>query len=133
MTFAKWQEFLAPQRAADAGPAPTPAEVATAVDALGVLREIAPEPEVCARQRRRTQGPRPAQSRCSRAKAMQLYGLALPDGLVAPDLQQLLHTKPGDNCPICRMRPQMQDAGKRVVGSHPGGAPRRPKVARSQS
>jgi len=42
---------------------------------------------------------------------MQLYGMTLPDGLVAPDLQQLLHTKPGDNCPICRMRAQMPDAG----------------------
>jgi hypothetical protein len=47
-----------------------------------------------------------------RAKAMQLYGMTIPGdappGAVPPDLGQLLHTKPGDNCPICRMRAQMQ-------------------------
>jgi hypothetical protein len=46
-----------------------------------------------------------------RAKAMQVYGLSLGDGAVPPDLGQLLHTKPGDNCPICRQRALMEKAG----------------------
>lgn len=110
VTFAKWQEFLAPQRAADAGPAPTPAEIATAIDALGVLREIAPDRKFALASDDELKL-RALRNPIARAKAMQLYGLALPDGLVAPDLQQLLHTKPGDNCPICRMRAQIPDAG----------------------
>jgi hypothetical protein len=110
VTFAKWQEFLAPQRAADAGPAPLPAEIATAVDALGVLREIAPGSKFALASDDELKV-RALRNPIARAKAMQLYGLALPEGLPAPNLQQLLHTKPGDNCPICRMRAQMQDAG----------------------
>ena len=30
------------------------------------------------------------------------------DGTVPPDIGQLLHTTPGDNCPICRQRAEMQ-------------------------
>ena len=48
-----------------------------------------------------------------RAKAMELYGITIPattaDGQV-PDLGQLLHTRPGDNCPICRQRALMEKA-----------------------
>jgi hypothetical protein len=110
VTFAKWQEFLAPQRAAEARPAPTPSEIATAIDALGVLREIAPDRKFALGGDDELKV-RALRNPIARAKAMQLYGLALPEGFVAPDLQQLLHTKPGDNCPICRMRAQMQDAG----------------------
>jgi len=108
VTFAKWQEFLAPQRTAGSGPAPT--EIAAAIDALGVLREIAPERRFALASDDELKL-RALRNPFSRAKAMQLYGMTLPDGLVAPDLQQLLHTKPGDNCPICRMRAQMPDAG----------------------
>lgn len=109
VTFARWQEFLAAQRAPDAGPAPTPAEIVTAIDALGVLREIAPERKFALASDDELKV-RALRHPLARAKAMQLYGLALPDGIVAPDLQQLLHTKPGDNCPICRMRAQMQES-----------------------
>jgi len=96
------------QRTAGSGPAPT--EIAAAIDALGVLREIAPERKFALASDDELKL-RALRNPFSRAKAMQLYGMTLPDGLVAPDLQQLLHTKPGDNCPICRMRAQMPDAG----------------------
>ena len=46
-----------------------------------------------------------------RAKAMQLFGMSAPEGVPVPQLNQLLHTAPGDNCPICRMRAQMEQAG----------------------
>jgi hypothetical protein len=105
VTFASWQQFLAPQRASEGGP--TPAEVTTAVDALGLLRQIAPE-RVFALANDGELKLRALRNPWSRAKAMQLYGVNLPDGVAAPDVQQLLHTKPGDNCPICRMRAQME-------------------------
>jgi hypothetical protein len=40
---------------------------------------------------------------------MAIYGLDGAGGeALAPDLRQLLHTAPGDNCPICRQRALMQ-------------------------
>jgi hypothetical protein len=110
VTFAGWQHFLKPQRSPDAVPMPSPVEITTAIDALGVLREIAPERKFALASDDELKL-RALRNPYSRAKAMQLYGMTLPDGLVAPDLQQLLHTKPGDNCPICRMRAQIPDAG----------------------
>jgi hypothetical protein len=109
-SFAAWQRFLVPQRTRDAGLVPTPVEITTAVDVLGVLGEIAPERKFALASDDELKL-RALRNPYSRAKAMQLYGMTLPDGVVAPDLQQLLHTKPGDNCPICRMRAQMPDAG----------------------
>ncbi len=114
ITFAKWQQFLAARPADQTTPAqaqPSLAEITQAIDALGVLREIAPDrafalasdPELKLRALRNP---------ICRAKALQLYGMTIPGdtaaGGVPPDLGQLLHTKPGDNCPICRMRAQMQ-------------------------
>ena len=107
IAFTPWQNFLAPQRTkeADDQPHPTPAEVTLAIDALGLLRQLAPE-----RQFALATDPelklRALRNPWCRAKAVQLYGLdsvALP-----PDIGQLLHARPGDNCPICRQRARMQ-------------------------
>ena len=82
-----------------------------ALDAAGILHTIAPastfrlasDPELKLRALRQ-----PA----LRTKALGLFGMTIPGdaapGQTPPDLSQLLHTKPGDNCPICRMRAQMQ-------------------------
>ena len=107
IAFTPWQHFLAPQRTKEAAeqPHPTPAEVTLAIDALGLLRQLAPE-----RQLALATDPelklRALRNPWCRAKAVQLYGLdavALP-----PDIGQLLHARPGDNCPICRQRTKMQ-------------------------
>jgi hypothetical protein len=114
INFAQWEQFLAPQRAADPpGQAhPTPAEITQAIDALGVLHEIAPG-KAFALTADSGLKLRALRNPWCRAKAMQLYGMTIPGdagagGGLPPDLGQLLHTKPGDNCPICRMREQMQ-------------------------
>ena len=108
ITFPQWMQFLATTpAAAPTEPHPTPNEVTQAIDVLGILRTIAPkksfalaaDPELKLRALRNP---------WCRAKAMQLYGLDLGDGAVPPDLGQLLHTKPNDNCPICRQRALMQ-------------------------
>jgi hypothetical protein len=80
-----------------------------AIDALGLLRVLHPsrtfalatDPDLRLRALRNP---------WCRTKAALLYGLTLPgsDGATAPDLGQLLHTSPGDNCPICRQRAEMQ-------------------------
>ena len=93
---------------------PTPAEVTQAVDALGILHTIAPGQQFAIANDSGLKL-RALRNPWCRAKAMQLYGIALPaasgaDGQV-PDLGQLLHTKPGDNCPICRQRALMQQGG----------------------
>jgi hypothetical protein len=106
VTFPQWMQFLA-ATTTPAEPHPTPSEVTQAIDVLGILRTVAPtqtfalaaDPELKLRALRNP---------WCRAKAMQLYGLDLGDGAVPPDLGQLLHTKPGDNCPICRQRALMQ-------------------------
>lgn len=112
VNFAQWQQFLSVQRAGEpAGQThPTPAEITTAIDALGVLREIAPEKAFALASDAELKL-RALRNPWCRAKAMQLYGMTIPGdvaGGTPPDLGQLLHTKPGDNCPICRMRAQMQ-------------------------
>ena len=108
ITFPQWMQFLATTTAsAPAEPHPTPSEVTQAIDVLGILRTVAPkqtfalaaDPELKLRALRNP---------WCRAKAMQIYGLDLGDGAVPPDLGQLLHTKPNDNCPICRQRALMQ-------------------------
>ncbi len=105
-SFEQWLTF---RRAA---PMQTPDEpLLEAVDALGILRLISPEKTF-----RLAQDPelklRALRHPATRGKAGQLYGLTIPGdvapGQTPPDLGQLLHTKPGDNCPICRMRNQMQ-------------------------
>jgi hypothetical protein len=109
--FADWQKFRAGTR--EEPPAAPNAELAVALDALSILRTIAPATDFAlasdgALKLRALHDP------ILRPKALQLYGLVIPGdaapGAVVPDLGQLLHTKPGDNCPICQMRAQMQKA-----------------------
>ena len=113
LTFPQWLQILAQPRAGEPPDPnhPTPAEVTQAIDALGILRTIAPAKTFALA----TDGElklRALRNPWCRTKAMQLYGITLPtsDGAVPPDLGQLLHLKAGDNCPICRQRAQMQAA-----------------------
>ena len=56
-------------------------------------------------------GPGPAIKSAFEAQCVcQIDWVALPDGLAPPNVQQLLHLTPGDNCPICRMRAQQQES-----------------------
>lgn len=104
--FAPWQEFL--RREPLNEPRPTPSDIAAAIDAISIARKLAPErkltiaddPEFRLRALRNP---------WSRAKAMQLFGMNPPEGVPIPDLNQLLHTRPGDNCPVCRLRAQSSD------------------------
>ena len=111
VTFPQWQQFLTPQRAGEpAGQShPTPVEVAQAIDALGLLRRLAPAKTFALATDAELKF-RALRNPWCRAKATQLYGITLPtsDGAVPPDLGQLLHLKPGDNCPVCRQRSEMQ-------------------------
>jgi hypothetical protein len=110
INFQKWEQFLTPQRAGEpAGQRhPSPAEVTQAVDAMGILRVVAP------RQTFALSGDSglkllALRNPWCRGKAMQLYGISIPGGAgQIPNLGQLLHTHPGDNCPICRQRALMQ-------------------------
>ena len=112
MTFGGWQKFLAARRGPDPDqePHPTPAEVAQAIDVLGLVKEIAPE-RAFALAADGELKVRALRNPWCRAKAMQLFGIKVTDdgsefGL--PNMSQLLHTKPGDNCPVCRNRAEMQ-------------------------
>lgn len=111
VTFPQWRQFLAPQRAG-AQPEqtqPTPLEVTQAIDALGLLHRLAPAKNFALASDAELKF-RALRNPWCRAKATQLYGITLPtsDGAVPPDLGQLLHLKPGDNCPVCRQRGEMQ-------------------------
>jgi hypothetical protein len=109
INFADWQTYAAAAQSAKlASPA---SDVAVALDALTILRTVAPQGQFAlatdaALKLRALHDP------ILRGKARQLFGLAVPGdapaGAVAPDLGQLMHTKPGDNCPICQLRTQMQ-------------------------
>lgn len=106
LSYPQWLQLLAsPADAAGAvkEPHPTPAEVTQAVDVLGLLRQLAPQHTFALASDSELKL-RALRNPWCRAKAMQVYGLSLGDGAVPPDLGQLLHTKPGDNCPICRQR-----------------------------
>ncbi len=112
--FAHWLQFVsAPVGGAPAGAQrrPDPSEIVQAIDAIGVLRAIRPGKEFALATDPELKLLALRNPIC-RPKAMQLYGMIIPGdapaGGVPPDLSQLLHTKPGDNCPICRMRAQMQ-------------------------
>ena len=110
MTFGGWQKFLAAQPAPAREPQPTPAEVAQAIDALGLVKEAAPERTFALASDGELKL-RALRNPWCRAKAMQIYGIkATDDGseFGLPNLSQLLHTKPGDNCPVCRARTEMQ-------------------------
>jgi hypothetical protein len=101
LTYGQWIDFLRRDSASESHP--TPAEVVAAVDGLAIARQLAPKKEFAlfgdAELRKRA-----IRNPWSRAKAMQLFAMELPEGVVAPDFGQLLHTKANDNCPICRMR-----------------------------
>lgn len=111
MSYPQWLQSLAgPTGSAPASdPHPTPAEVTQAVDVLGLLRQLAPQ-QTFALATDSELKLRALRNPWCRVKAMQIYGLNLGDGAVPPDLGQLLHTKPGDNCPICRQRALMEKA-----------------------
>jgi hypothetical protein len=108
VTFAKWREFLAQQRPPGEAAANREAEdVAAAIDALGVLRQLYPRRTFALASDAELKL-RALRNPVARLKAMQLYGLSLPEAPLPPDLGSLLHMKPGDNCPICRQRALMQ-------------------------
>lgn len=107
ISFTDWQATRPAKPAAPAG------DLAIALDAVTILRAVAPQGQFAlasdaALKQRALHDP------ILRGKARQLFGLAVPGdappGAAAPDLGQLLHSKPGDNCPICQMRTQMQRA-----------------------
>lgn len=99
VSFIKWRDFL--------GHEPDAKEIATAVDALALAKQLAPGKSLALTEDADLRL-RALRQPLVRAKAMQLFGIAAPDGVPVPDVQQLLHTRPGDNCPICRMRAQME-------------------------
>jgi len=111
MTYGQWLQTLAdPPGAAPATTThPTPAEITQAVDVLGLLRQLAPQQSFAIASDSELKL-RALRNPWCRVKAMQIYGLSLGDGAIPPDLGQLLHTKPGDNCPICRQRALMEKA-----------------------
>jgi hypothetical protein len=111
LSYAQWLEFVSgpPGSAPASDPHPTPAEITQAVDVLGLLRQLAPQ-QTFALAKDSELKLRALRNPWCRVKAMQVYGLNLGDGAVPPDLGQLLHTKPGDNCPICRQRALMEKA-----------------------
>jgi hypothetical protein len=110
MNYGQWLQTLAspgPEPSAATPTHPTPAEITQAVDVLGLLRQLAPQ-QAFALASDSELKLRALRNPWCRAKAMQIYGLSLGDGAVPPDLGQLLHTKAGDNCPICRQRALME-------------------------
>jgi hypothetical protein len=106
MNFAQWRQFLRTAATAQ----PTPAEVTQAVDAMGLLRQAAPQGTFALANDTELKL-RALRNPWSRGKAMALYGLDAGVEAAAPDLRQLLHTQAGDNCPICRQRALMQKPG----------------------
>ena len=103
VTFAQWRRFLGAQSSDE----PSPQEIVAAVDALGALREIHPQRTFALNSDAELKL-RALRNPLARGKAMRLYGIALPDAPLPPELGTLLHAKPGDNCPICRQRALMQ-------------------------
>jgi hypothetical protein len=106
VSFAHWQEFL--HRAPSKDPSPAPTDITACVDGIAIARNLAPTQKFAMLDDGEFRL-RAVRNPYSRAKAMQLFGLAAPEGVPVPDLNQLLHTGPGDNCPICRMRAQSAD------------------------
>lgn len=112
-TFAQWVAHLRSLRPeAEAALCPTPADIVQAVDALGLLSAAGLAGKTALGQDAELKA-RSLRNPWARAKAMSLFGLALPGDLsvsggAPPDLGQLLHTKAGDNCPVCKTRDRMQ-------------------------
>src|SRR5262249_55245402 len=101
--FKQWEEFLRRETVTETRP--TPADIAAAVDAISIVRKLAPERKLAIAEDPEFRL-RALRNPWSRAKAMQLFGMNPPEGVPIPDVNQLLHTRPGDNCPICRLRNQ---------------------------
>jgi len=100
-TFAQWHAAL--------GHEPTPAELTALLDALATAQREQPDRQLALAddaelRRRALRAPE------VRAKAMEVFGMTAPDGIPLPTVDQLMHTQPGDNCPICRMRTQAEKA-----------------------
>jgi hypothetical protein len=102
ISFKQWLDFRRAER-------PANDETVTAIDAIALATQLRPggtfamatDPELRLRALRNP---------LSRAKAMQIFGMTAPEGVPILQIDQLLHTKPGDNCPICRLRAQMGPA-----------------------
>ena len=110
-----WRAWSVATSGKPASDAPTPAEVAQAVDALGFIRLAMPDkkPALLASEELKRLALRHPQAR---GKAGALYGLTVENAVTGeaalpPDLKQLLHMSANDNCPICRMR---QKAGPEI-------------------
>lgn len=106
--WAAWRAWAAAASGSSPTAPPTPAEVAQAVDALGLVRLALPDrkPALLASEELKRLALRNPQAR---GKAGALYGLTLENAVTGepalpPDLKQLLHMAPNDNCPICRQR-----------------------------
>jgi hypothetical protein len=101
--MSQWREAL--------GREPNPAEISAALDELLIARRLAPD------RTSRLMGEgalrlRAIRDPATRTRAMELFASPVADAGQAPDLQQLLHTTPGDNCPVCRLRAQpVTDSG----------------------
>ena len=112
-TFEQWKSFLATGRRAETAPAPTAAEVVEVVDALTILRKVAPDASLALGRDSQLKLLALRNPAC-RSQAMQLFGMTVPTGdrvtSAIPTLGELLHRVPGDNCPICRARARMQQA-----------------------
>jgi hypothetical protein len=101
--MSQWRESL--------GRDPNPAEIAAVLDGLLIARRCAPgrSPRLMGEGVLRL---RALRDPATRARAMELFAAPVADAGQAPDLQQLLHTAPNDNCPVCRMRVQQaSDSG----------------------
>ena len=113
MSWEAWTQWLTATRPAGKAKQPvSPAEVAQAVDALAFVKLSNPAkpPALLADEALKRLALR---NPWARGKAMTLYGLSVDnvltgDPALPPDLNQLLHTTPNDNCPICRQRQKMQ-------------------------
>lgn len=103
--FSQWRHFLSGK--AENPPEPTPAQVTAAVDALAIVRRVYPDKTFALSEDTELKM-RALRNPWSRAKAAQLYGLDGPAAPLPPDIGTLLHTKPGDNCPVCRQRALLQ-------------------------
>ena len=110
-----WRTWCASISGKPATDTPTPAEVAQAVDALGLVRVAMPDkkPALLASEELKRLALRHPQAR---GKAGTLYGLSVENAVTGepalpPDLKQLLHMSANDNCPICRLR---QKAGAEI-------------------
>jgi|GEM_PF-1267364 len=112
ISLSRWLDWLLVPDTEKVMSRPTPTEVTQIVDALAFVKlaftDRKPSLLLDEKLKRLT-----LRNPHSRTKAAALYGIVIDDvqpGDVsaAPDLKQLLHITPGDNCPICRQRQDMQ-------------------------